>query len=401
MPHSTKSAPSESIPSPLNRNSIDHKLAKQLKIDKLSLGSSHKSAKRKSSSSSHHRHSKHESKRKRRKKKKSIEASYSDSDSELSKGKIKDKIKKISIRVPGDPNGIYKHWKRTKSHLKSTLLKTKSSPHLNIFNEEEEDLHLNGKQILNIDESCKLGKMETNPLYSFDPKTHSHHNNHHHHHHHHKHHYHPHKYRHKYRNHHQHNNVEYEQKGDNRHRHNIKTKHIEMNMKNSGYPMDDQHGGSNRLQRDRLNSYPPNNVIFTFKSPNNLSSPSSSMSNASISNSSVIPMLKKSQSCSNLFDDDQYKRIARNNVKLDELMLTNKAIIIHTPTKNGNNNNKDEDEHKHINNHYDHHFYPNNYNYSVLGWKSYQNKKKHKENVKNNTNETQLRFIMSFFSIHC
>merc|ERR1711933_689851 len=140
-------------------------------------------------------------------------------DSELQKkGKIKDKIKKISIRVPGDPNGIYKHWKRK---TKSLLKKTKSSPHLQIFNEEEEEvmnhnvLYGKTKQILNIDESSKLSTMST-----------------------------------------------------------MKTKY--MNHKNN----DDQ---IHKLQRDRLNSYPPNNMMYSLKSPH-LSSPSSSQSNTSLSN---------------------------------------------------------------------------------------------------------------------
>ena len=103
---------------------------------------------------------------------------------------------------------------------------------------------------------------------------------------------------------------------------------------------------------------------------------------------------EKSQSCSNLFDEDQYKKIARDNVKLDELMLTNKAIIIHTPTKTTNYN-----DHYGIDNssaavgqhHYQ--YTAHNYNFSVLGLQSYQNKKKHEKSVQkedNNNDKIEL-----------
>eukprot|EP01083_Nonionella_stella_P000824 2361_1 len=62
--------------------------------------------------------------RDKKKNKKSVDKnSHCDSDSELQKkDKIGDKIKNISVRLPGDPNGLYKYWKRTSS-------KSKYKPH--------------------------------------------------------------------------------------------------------------------------------------------------------------------------------------------------------------------------------------------------------------------------------
>ena len=361
--------------SPLNSNSIDHELAKQLKIDKLSLGSTPKPTSRRS-----HRH-KHESKRKRRKKKKSHDSTYSDSDSELSKGKVKDKIKKISIRVPGDPNSIYKHWKRTKSHLKSTLLKTRSqsSPHLNIFNEEEED-DLNYNVDLNDTSSMhsrhvrhgrKLSNMATNPLYSYGQQI----------------------------------NYHDQQRNINKKHHRNVNKGIKdiAHIEHVNKQMNDT---QNRLKRERLNSYPPP-IQIQFKSPRArhhhsehvLSSPSSSMSN-----NSVIPTIKKSQSCSNLFDDEQYRKVGRNNIKLDEL-LTNKAIIIHTPKKTNNASYSNSNDHYNDSlsfpnpstSAFNQHHYHYNYNFKVLGLKSYQNKmgKKEGQDTDNTDNENEIETELS------
>merc|ERR1719410_151885 len=44
--------------------------------------------------------------------------------------KIRDKIKKISIRVPGDPNALYKQWKKSKFGQLGSLKKVKSSPQI-------------------------------------------------------------------------------------------------------------------------------------------------------------------------------------------------------------------------------------------------------------------------------
>merc|ERR1712154_760895 len=73
-----------------------------------------------------HRHRSDKNMKNKKIKKRSLDTTNSDfwSDGEINKPSknrknIKDKIKKISIRVPGDPDGLYKHWKRTKNHSNS------------------------------------------------------------------------------------------------------------------------------------------------------------------------------------------------------------------------------------------------------------------------------------------
>merc|ERR1712228_463771 len=91
-----------------------------------------------------HQHSNDEKRQKKRiKKMRDLNAFYNDtqSDSELNKGKkIRDKIKKISIRVPGDPNILYKNWKKSKL---CSLKKVKSSPQIHKMQANEQNISNN------------------------------------------------------------------------------------------------------------------------------------------------------------------------------------------------------------------------------------------------------------------
>eukprot|EP01083_Nonionella_stella_P089059 248486_1 len=237
--------------SPLNSNSLHHNLNN--KVPEPLNGktvSAHKSRKKRHKhrhKHRHHHHRHHSSHRERKNKKKrrrSERNSCSDSDSELQKkGQIRDKIKTISIRVPGDPNGLYKCWKRTK-HMAKKMDTTSAHSSLRICAENEET------HVTQLQQSLLDLKVKTNK--------------------------------------------------------------------------------STNKNRDRLNSYPPNNVIYSIKSPQSFDNDHAQ---------SIPPLIKSSQSCSNLLD---------------------KSIIIHAPNKENRDDNKEH-----------HHHY-----FSVFGMKNYQNKKR-------------------------
>eukprot|EP00485_Elphidium_margaritaceum_P019514 CAMPEP_0202728388 /NCGR_PEP_ID=MMETSP1385-20130828/185601_1 /ASSEMBLY_ACC=CAM_ASM_000861 /TAXON_ID=933848 /ORGANISM="Elphidium margaritaceum" /LENGTH=401 /DNA_ID=CAMNT_0049394635 /DNA_START=455 /DNA_END=1655 /DNA_ORIENTATION=+ len=117
-PPSLASHSSPPPPSPLSPDSHRHKHKSKdkhkSKHKRDPRGEVRRSEPKRSSDKHAHKHrsSKHS---KRTSSSSSSSSSYSDSDGELSKTKVRDKIKRISIRVPDDPNGLFKHWKRTKS----------------------------------------------------------------------------------------------------------------------------------------------------------------------------------------------------------------------------------------------------------------------------------------------
>jgi len=275
--------------------------------------------------------------RKKRKRRKSTEyREYSDSDSELQKGKIQDKIKSISIRVPGDPNGIYNHWKRRTSRLKTTKSDSKLSPRLNLRLFPGDRPQSQSADMLR---HLRRRQLNTNPLFGTGPtapiaST-------------------PKEVERRARDHCprcSHFECD-DQKAQSERSRNGRDLLKQIKIVKPEVLADDDEIRENR-PRERLNTYPPNPLVYHLKSPQTMSSPSSS------SNVSYLPTLVQSRSCSNVYDRYDHDEENRDGNALS----TKNAIIIHTP-------NTPQNEH-------------DRYEFRVLGMRGYAQKQRRVKGAK-------------------